>query len=186
MPAIRWDRQTAQNLDSDTPANPLFPELVPAVSIRANDLTSIKWKNFSPRISGSLALDDSRKTVVRASYARYAGQLNNLDVLNNNAVGAYYPYLAYNWVDLNGDHFAQRNEVLVGDGVAYNNVIDPANPAGSGTPNQVDPNYKANVDHEFIVGIDKRAGAQLRGQLRLHLAARQQHHRVEPTRRLDR
>ena len=152
---IRWDRQTAQNLDSDTPANPLFPELVPAVSIRANDLTSIKWKNFSPRISGSLALDDSRKTVVRASYARYAGQLNNLDVLNNNAVGAYYPYLAYNWVDLNGDHFAQRNEVLVGDGVAYNNVIDPANPAGSSTPNQVDPNYKANVDHEFIVGIDK-------------------------------
>ena len=54
--------------------------------------------------------------MVRASYARYAGQLNSFETTQNNAAGVYYPYLAYGWVDRNGDHLASRDEVLVNGG----------------------------------------------------------------------
>lgn len=152
---VRWGRETAKNRDSSVPGNPLFPEQVPGISIDSSNLVGIKWNNFSPRVAATMALDDNRKTVARVSYARYAGALNAIDVFSENAAGAYYPYLAYNWVDLNGDHQAQRNEVLVDDGVAYSNVIDPANPTGNSTPDRIDPDYKANIDHEFIVGVDR-------------------------------
>jgi carboxypeptidase family protein/TonB-dependent receptor-like protein len=152
---VRWDRQTAANRDSSAPANDLFPELVPAATIDAASLQDIAWSDLSPRVALNYALDESRKTVLRASYSRYAGQLNALDVLANNQVGAYYPYLAYNWVDLNHDHFAQRNEVLVNEGVQYSSVIDPNNPASTTPINQIDPNYVANKDNEWIVGIER-------------------------------
>src|SRR5262249_18056909 len=64
-------------------------------------------------------------------------------------------YLGYNWVDLNNDGLAQRNEVLLDQGVQYYAFVDPKNPAAvSAIPNRIDPNYKANHDNEAIVGLD--------------------------------
>ena len=60
----------------------------------------------------AFALDAARKSVVRASYARYAGQMNPSQVTLASPVGSYYSYIAYRWNDLNGDHLAQKNEVL--------------------------------------------------------------------------
>jgi hypothetical protein len=151
----RWDRQKAANRDSTAPANDLFPELVPAATVTGDSLQGIDWKDISPRVAVNYALDAGRKTVVRASYARYAGQLNALDVLANNQVGAYYPYLAYSWVDLNGDHFAQRNEVLVNQGIQYSSVIDPNNPASTTPVNQIAADYESNKDNEFLVGLER-------------------------------
>ena len=108
-------------------------------------------------MAANYALDESRKTVLRASYSRYAGQLNALDVLANNQVGAYYPYLAYRWVDLNGDHFAQRNEVLVNEGVQYSSVIDPVNPASTTPVNQIDPDYTREQGQRVDRGDRARA-----------------------------
>ena len=70
----------------------------------------ICWKDLSPRVALTYAVDADRKTVLRASYARYAGQLNSFETTSNNAAGTYYPYVAYNWVDRNGDHLATRDE----------------------------------------------------------------------------
>ena len=151
---VRYDIQKASNEASTAPAQRLIPDIFPAVTIDPSKLQGIDWKNLSPRVGITVALDANRKSVARASYAHYAGQLNSFEATSNNAAGVYYPYLAYNWVDKNGDHLATRDEILFNEGIQYSNGVDPNNP-GSSTPiNKIDPNYKANQDNEIIVGID--------------------------------
>jgi hypothetical protein len=150
---IRWDRQKAANDASTAPANTMFPELLPSLSFDGTAPT-IDWNDISPRIGVTYALDERRKTVLRASYARYAGQLNPFEVTSASPVGAYYTYIAYKWVDTNKDGFAQKNEILTNLGPQYSNAIDPAHPTSATSPNKIDTNYHANHDNEFIVGLD--------------------------------
>src|SRR5207245_10368662 len=82
----RWDRQTAKNLPSEVAANKSFPNLLPALNYSGSSDNIIKWNDISPRVGFSVALDESRKTVVRANYARYASQLSYGDVTNENPV----------------------------------------------------------------------------------------------------
>jgi hypothetical protein len=150
---VRWDRQTASMSASSVKANPLFPDLVPALTFDGN-VPGIKWNDFSPRVSVSLALDEARKTVARASYARYAGQLGPIDAQFNSPITYNYNYIAYQWVDRNGDGFAQKDEILTGLGPLYSAGIDPANPTALSSLNKIDPNYHANHDNEIVVGIE--------------------------------
>lgn len=150
---VRWDRQEAKNSPSTAPANALFPDLLPALNFDGNT-PAIVWKDFSPRVGLTVALDDKKKTVVRASYARYAGQLGPLDASYNSPVTYGYTYLAYRWADRNGDGFAQKDEILTNAGVLYFANVDPKNPTSLGALNKIDPNYHANHDQEAIVGID--------------------------------
>lgn len=154
---VRYDRQHAFNEPSTATANPLFPDLLPQLVYDGSGPT-ITWKDFSPRASVSLALDESRKTVLRASYARYAGQLFPNDVTTANPVGGYSTFLAYKWVDRNGDHFATKDEILLNDGIQYYNNVDPAHPIATTSPNKIDPNYHSSKDNEVVVGIDRELG----------------------------
>jgi len=105
----RWDRQEAKNQASVAPANPLFPELLPGLNFDGNT-PKITWNDVSPRVGLTVALDEKKRTVARASYARYAGQLGPLDATFNSPVTYGYTYLAYRWVDRNGDGFAQKDD----------------------------------------------------------------------------
>jgi hypothetical protein len=151
---VRWDRQKAANEASTAPANTMFPEFLPALSFNGQAPT-IDWNDISPRVGATIALDDEKKTVVRASYARYAGQLNPFEVTSASPVGAYYTYIAYKWNDTNSDGFAQRNEILTSLGPQYSNAIDPAHPASAESPNTIDSDYHANHDNELIFGVDR-------------------------------
>src|SRR5262249_37718254 len=151
---LRYDWQHAFNEPSPATANPLFPNLLPELVYDGSGPT-ITWKDLSPRVSASVAVDEARKTVLRASYARYAGQLFPNDVTVANPVGGYSTFLAYRWVDKNHDHFVSRDEVLLNDGVLYYNNVDPAHPTATVSPNKIDPNYHASHDNEIILGIDR-------------------------------
>ena len=156
---VRYDQQKASNEASTAAAQRLIPDLFPAVTVDPSQLQDITWNNISPRVGFTYALDEARKTVVRGSYARYAGQLNSFETTSNNAAGVYYPYLAYGWVDRNGDHLASRDEVLTDGGILYSNGVNPADPGSTISPNQIDANYKANKDNEVIVGIEHELAA---------------------------
>jgi Carboxypeptidase regulatory-like domain/TonB-dependent Receptor Plug Domain len=151
---IRWDRQTAENLASVAPANTAFPDLLPSLSFDGNS-PKIAWNDVSPRVGATFALDEDRKTVARASYANYAGQLNPFEVTSASPVGSYYTYIAYKWVDTNRDGFAQKNEILTNLGPQYSNAIDPAHPTSATSPNTIASDYHANRDNEVILGIDR-------------------------------
>jgi hypothetical protein len=150
---LRWDRQTAFNEASVAPANTAFPDLLPQLSFNG-DSPTMKWNDVSPRVGATFALDESRKTVARASYANYAGQMNPFEVTSASPVGAYYTFIAYRWVDTNGDGLAQKNEILTNLGPQYSNAINPANPTSVSSPNTIASDYHANRDNELILGVD--------------------------------
>jgi hypothetical protein len=150
---LRFDRQTAGNRPSSAAANPAFPDLLPELRFDGRS-EGIRWSDPSPRIGATYTLGGRRTTVVRASYSRYAGQLSAYDVLFDSLLG-YGSYLAYKWVDRNGDGLAQKSEVLIDQGIQYSGFVDPNNPrSAAASPNRIDPRYEANHDREVIVGID--------------------------------
>ena len=109
----------------------------------------------------SVALDSARKTVARASYAMYAGQLFPTEVTSSNPAGTYYTYIAYRWVDTNNDGFAQKAEILTNLGPAVREWRRSEQPRRRDVVNTIDPDYKANHDHEFIVGLDHELGRNM-------------------------
>jgi hypothetical protein len=149
---VRWDGQTAKNDVSKVVANKSFPDILPTASWDGTD-NVYDWNTFSPRVGLSYAFDEGRKTVARASYARYYEQLGYGAAGFVNPLNAY-GYLAYGWHDLNGDRMVQPNEVDLSD-YQYNYAIDPTNPAAvTASVNKIDKNIKPKYDDEFIVGVD--------------------------------
>jgi hypothetical protein len=148
---VRWDQQKAKNLASEGPPNASLPDIVPAVTYPEDTSYIIDWKDLSPRVGVSYALGESRRTVARASYARYANQLQFVDVQSENPVAP--GFLAYAWNDVNGDRFVQPEEVML-DQYLYSYNIDPANPGALQSPNRVDRNYGATHTDEIVAGID--------------------------------
>jgi hypothetical protein len=150
---LRFDHQKSVNLGATVPGNKNFLDLLPNLQYPGGG-TGINWNDISPRVGITLALDDSRKTVARASFAQYASKLDTGATTFDNPLGA--AYLAYYWNDLNGDRLPQPNEVDFADGVQYyGGPFDPAHPDQAITVRQIDPNYKAPKDYEAIVGIDR-------------------------------
>jgi hypothetical protein len=152
---VRFDRQWGSALPSNTDPNVAFPSLVPGISFQGYK-TPFTWVNVSPRAGLTYALDSSRKTVARASFSRFAGQLGT-----GNDVGFVNPsgtigWVEYKWTDLNGDHLAQPNEVNTAAGpLAFGGGFNPANPTSVASANIFDPNFKAPVTSSFVAGVDR-------------------------------
>jgi hypothetical protein len=156
---VRYDRQWGKALPSDTEANAAFPDLVPGLSFSGYD-TPFTWNNISPRAGITYALDESRKTVARASYSRYAGQLNTGLVGFSNP-SSTAGSATYRWTDLNGDHFAQANEVNTSQFISAAGGFNPANPTAVSSANVVDPNLKAPITQSVVAGVDRELIANL-------------------------
>jgi hypothetical protein len=155
----RFDRQTGRKGPASIPGNPLVPQLLPGLEFAGDDAIAIDWKNISPRVGLTYALDESRRTVARASFARYAGQLSNGDPTWNNALAT--SLLEYDWRDTNGDEMVQVPEVDFSR-VRGSSNVDLNNPGAIGeSPNQIDPDYHANIDNEAVVGIDRELAPSL-------------------------
>ena len=155
---LRYDSQNAKNLVSAAPANATFPDRLPAAEFPGNDDNLQDWKTLSPRVGLSYALDESRRTIVRASYSRYYEQLafGNVTRENPTSVG----YIQYGWSDANGDRFVQPGEVNFNDfrTVSGVNLADPGS-VSADTVNKIDRDRKPRSDDEFIVGLDRELGA---------------------------
>ena len=150
---VRYDRQWGKALPSQTKANPAFPTVVPGLAFAGYD-APFTWNNVSPHAGITLAIDQARKSVLRASYSRYAGQLNTgtIGFLNPSSTAGS---ATYRWVDSNGDHFAQANEVLLNQFITAGGGFNPANPTAVTSSNRIDPNLKAPVTQSIVVGADR-------------------------------
>jgi hypothetical protein len=148
---VRYDIQKAKNLQATVPANATFPELLPALEYPGDPGWRMDWGNWSPRIGFSYALNDSRRTVLRGSYATYSGQLPFGDVDSINPIG--WGAFAYGWNDTNGDRFVQAPEIDLNDPL-YSYGINLDDPSSATSNNRIDQNYKASRDHDFSIGLD--------------------------------
>ncbi len=146
---LRFDRQAATNEATTVAANKSFPTLAPAVNFAGSPGNVIDFKDISPRAGFSYALTESRKTVVRGSYANYASQLSYGWAALESIPSSY---LAYGWNDANGDKLPQPNEVDIAGGVLYSYQINPLN--RTAIAGRVDPDLKNQRDNEFVLGLD--------------------------------
>jgi hypothetical protein len=150
---VRYDRQWGKALPATIAANPAFPNAVPGVDFAGYD-TPFTWKNISPRAGVTYALDEARKTIARASFSRYAGQLETgtVGVLNPSSTAGS---ATYRWRDLNGDHFAQANEVDLTQFITAAGGFNPTSPTAVTSPNFLDPNLEAPKTSSMVAGVER-------------------------------
>jgi hypothetical protein len=150
---VRFDYQQGRNRPSNVAANPVFPDVLPAVQYPGDAGYPITWRNFEPRLSATYAVGGEKKTLLRASYSRFANQLGP-EVLRTNAFPGI-GYLYYGWQDANGDHLVEKGEVDLSD-FEGSNRVDPDNPGASASVNRIASNLKAPTTDEIIVGVDRQ------------------------------
>ncbi len=152
---VRWDLQKSENAPSTAKANPLFPEILPDLVYDGSG-TKISWSDVSPRVGVTYALDESRKTVLRGNFSIFTQQLAMPDVTVVNPLGGV-ARIDYRWDDRNADGLINgRDEVDIAGGP----LGTPVN-AELSTVNELDPDYRAPRDAEFLVGIERELAPNL-------------------------
>jgi len=160
---VRFDRQWGEALPATTLANTAFPNVVPGFTF-AGFRTPFTWNNVSPRAGITYALDEARKTILRASFSRYAGQLNTGTVGFTNP-SSQAGNATYRWTDLNGDHFAEANEVDLTQRLSAANGFNPDNPTSVTSANVLDPNLAAPKTSSIVAGVERELRPNLAVQV---------------------
>ena len=118
------------------------------------------WNNISPRAGLTYAIDASRTTIARVSYARFAGQLDSASVGYMNPSSSA-GVAVYRWADANGDHLPSADEVLTNQFLGVANGFNAANPTAVTSANRIDPDLKAPSTQTFVAGLDRELRANL-------------------------
>jgi hypothetical protein len=147
--ALRFDRSAASMLESAQRANPGFPTLLPAIVAPAGE-NMIEFNLVSPRVGISYALDQSARTLLRASYGMFGGQLGSGTVQNFSA--ASLAILTYAATDRNGNNIADPGEL---DALIGWTGVDPDDPGSGVNFNRVDPDLTSPKTHEIVLGVDR-------------------------------
>lgn len=168
---IRYDKQEGKNLSRTIPANSLLPNVLPTVSFKGGDI-GFDWTDITPRLGLTYALGADRKTLLRASYSRFADQLGTGQgsVLNTLGAVSYAYFYSTNQgngnvgvnslIDLNGDGRIDASDVLF-----YSGNVDPrtggvlqSNAVDSGLSAPLTDELLLSVEHallpEFVVGLN--------------------------------
>jgi hypothetical protein len=156
---VRFDRIHDQALAASIIANPLGGPWLPAINFPGADPGVVK-NNYSPRLGFTYDIAGNGKTLARANYARYYGQVGNAGVSGTvNPVSQ--TAIRYPWIDANNNKSADAGEITLGPNplalVAGN--WSATNPGATTSANSVDPNLKNDTTDEFIVGVDREVGA---------------------------
>ncbi|HEX6163411.1 MAG TPA: carboxypeptidase regulatory-like domain-containing protein, partial [Vicinamibacterales bacterium] len=132
---VRFDFQDDEALPSSVPANPIIPDLLPAVDFPGAD-SGVSFFDISPRLGATYDLSGDGKTIVKSNYAVYwgTGITTAQYVTPVTEVSLRFP-----WTDLNNDRFVQRNELNLAQRLNLTGNYDPANPASPKSATTVDP-----------------------------------------------
>jgi hypothetical protein len=148
---LRFDRQVGTDTASTVEGSSFIPDRLPSIDY-AGGAGRVEWSDFSPRLGLTYALDESRHTIVRGSFARYAGQISSADSGWRNPLAL--SYLEYDWNDLNRDGLFQSGEANLGVLRGFAGV-DPNNPSRAESPNAIAADYHANKDTEAVLGLER-------------------------------
>lgn len=150
---VRYDYQSASVEPTTLPAVKGFEKYLPAVTAPGVS-NALVYKLWQPRAGITYALDKSRKTQLRATYAMFTSQIGSgaasfLSV-------AQYRYLYYDAKVAPGQTTAQIGNIVGGIDNFFNySGFDPANPSNvSASINKVGQ-YQVPRTNEFIIGVDR-------------------------------
>lgn len=154
---LRYDRQVASVLPSTeaAPAAP-FNSILPSVTAPGVD-NALTFSLLQPRLGLTYAVDEARKTQLRATYAMFtdqisAGSAGFLSV-------AQYRGFYIDALDTNGDHIAQVSEFINSSLTAHLDAgdywgFDKNNPTKPATAIHKVGDYGNPKTHETIIGVD--------------------------------
>jgi hypothetical protein len=153
---VRFDRQEGFHNEIGRRANPLFPDLFPALAYPGSDGDVMTWNFVSPRVGASYQLGD--RTLLKANYALYADQLGGADLAAFSPL--YYQYAYLYFTDTNGNRSFDpgSDEILRIPGLPCGGVclgfggFDPDDPSALLSVNEYDPGYSSPKTHEAILG----------------------------------
>ncbi|HEV7504907.1 MAG TPA: TonB-dependent receptor [Thermoanaerobaculia bacterium] len=146
---VRWDRQKGKNLASSAAANPVAPDLLPAVNYAGQD-AGFTWSDITPRIGLTYALGAEHKTLLRFSYSRFADQLGTGVAGWLNPLGG----LGYRYFYTTNNGSPNLTRGAIGDEVfSPSGNVNPLN-FGILQSAAVNPNLKAPTTDEVLLGVE--------------------------------
>jgi hypothetical protein len=149
---LRFDDQSGVNEPARIAANPMVPDVLPAIDFPGID-KEFTWETIAPRVGLTYALGANRETLIRASLAQFADQLGVGTVIRTNPAGFSYAYFTLPYQDTN----------YTGDGSELNDPtlpnlnpvgFDPANPTSLVSPNVTDPGLDAPLTTELVLNLE--------------------------------
>ena len=161
---LRFDHQDDRAIDATIAANPILPDLLPAVKFDGADAEAT-YNDLSPRVSYSFDVTGTGRSVVKVSANRFYG-------LGIYTAGTISPTgqttLSYYWNDLNNDLLVTRNEIDFARGfrATPTSNYDVNNPSAVTTPNHVDPSLGNDITDEFLLSYDQ----EIRGEMALGIS----------------
>jgi hypothetical protein len=158
---VRWGRSAASVNSLSQVGNTTLPSLLPDLTSTArNDV--IVDSALTPRVGVAYALDNSRKTLLRASYGTFVSQMNATAGNFLSTIGLRGVYF-YNVADLNGNKLVDPAEIAgrtcnddvanAGDCNWYG--FDIANPGNVAEPIHKVGDYSTPLTHEVQFGLDR-------------------------------
>jgi len=149
---LRYDNQKGSLRNGSTTANPIIPEILPAISFNGPSLGSMKWTQVSPRLGLTYTIGNDKRTLLRAAANRYADQMGGQAVYG--VAPTAYQYLYYYFTDKNGDKIIQHDEIDFDSGVVAQQGIDPAKSTIANSVYRWDPNIKTPHTDEVLFGVE--------------------------------
>jgi hypothetical protein len=147
---VRYDRQDGDNLARSLPASRIAPTVLPAVSIPTSDI-GFSWTDITPRLGLTYALGAERKTLLRASYSRFADQLGSGTASWLNPLGAQgYAYL---YTTNTGGAILTPDQIVPGSLQGYSSNVNPFT-GGLLQSNALDPDLSAPQTDELLLGVE--------------------------------
>ncbi len=145
---FRYDLQEGENSPTNVRANPVVPDLMPAISF-PGEKPDFEWETILPRLGATYALGEDRTTLLRASFAQFADQLETSDITHSNPTGDSYMYFSF-------DPATTNSGAWTGEPLTFLDAsgIDRLNPTALSSPNMHDPGLDAPITSELLLGIE--------------------------------
>ncbi len=147
---LRFDNQLGSVENGSTTANPIIPDILPAISFNGADLGEIEWQTIAPRIGLTYTLGSQRKTLLRAAANRYVDQLGGITIYGTAPTN--YMYLYYYFTDVNGNLDIERDEIDFATGIVGWGGVDPNNTTFGNQVRRYDADMKVPHTDEFLIG----------------------------------
>ncbi len=153
---LRYDLQEGKNGAGGAPnysgCDPADLGCLPAIDFPGNDGGGFDWSTISPRLGLTYALGAERRTLLRASLARFPEQLATVNLSQVNPLGASYSYFAF--TDQNDNNQWDGVDVDGEPTFQFGTGFDPNNPSSIVSPNSTNSGLKPPVTDEIVLGVE--------------------------------
>ncbi|MEO8502304.1 MAG: TonB-dependent receptor [Acidobacteriota bacterium] len=142
---IHYDRQKGETASISIPGNPFVPSVLPGLNSPGHE-NNFTWTNITPRLGITYALGAERKTLLRASYSRYADGIGN-SAITQTQVGGPLTYAYFYTTNLTGTNFNPNQIGAIVPGTA------PQAPSFT-SRNRAVTNLKAPTTDELLLSAE--------------------------------